>query len=213
MEATLYGRGPGLKRLDVAKADPELELARASTSYRVLASGQVGAIAGLTGTVSIAQPSVKAGEAQSRNDLVHNTSGVDFPALKVLRVVAATADGMEVQRDEQTIALVSGGQRTWPSTTIATSTFKKGNYSVLLLAEVNGQLVALDQKAFEVTTDGSASPNPNPTPQVTAVPTTSPGGLALLALVVALAAGATRKKNHRRANVAAAARSSQEDAQ
>ena len=87
------------------------------------------------------------------------------------------------------------------------------HYSVLLLAEVNGQLVALDQKAFEVTTDGSASPNPNPTPQVTAVPTTSPGGLALLALVVALAAGATRKKNHRRANVAAAARSSQEDAQ
>ena len=213
VEATLYGRGPGLKRLEVAKADPELELARASTSYRVLASGQVGTIAGLTGTVSIAQPSVRAGEAQSRDDLVHNTSGVDFPTLKVLRVVAATADGMEVQRDEQTIALVSGGQRTWPGTPIATGTLKKGNYSVLLLAEVNGQLVALDQKAFEVTTDGSASPNPNPTPQVTAVPTTSPGGLALLALMVALVASATRKKNHGQANVAAAARSSQEDAQ
>ena len=48
---------------------------------------------------------------------------------------------------------------------------------------------------------------------ITAVPTTSPGGLALLAMVMALAAGAARQKNHRRANVAAAARSSQEDAQ
>ncbi len=47
---------------------------------------------------------------------------------------------------------------------------------------------------------------------ITAVPTTSPGGLALLALMVALVAGATRKKNRRR-SPAAAARSSQEDAQ
>lgn len=194
VEATLYGRGPGLKRLEGQKADPELELARASTSYRVLASGQTGAIAGLTGSVSIARDSVKAGEAQSRDDLVHNTSGVDFSSLKVVRVVAATEDGKEVQREEQTIALVSGGQRIWPQTPIGTSALKKGSYSVLLLAEVNGQLVALDQKAFTVTTDGQNLP---PAGQITPVPTTSPGALAMLALALAWAAGAARRKQHR----------------
>ncbi|WP_156303983.1 carboxypeptidase regulatory-like domain-containing protein [Ottowia sp. oral taxon 894] len=48
---------------------------------------------------------------------------------------------------------------------------------------------------------------------ITAVPATSPGGLALLAVMLALAAGAARKRNHRRADVATGQRSSQEDAQ
>ena len=48
---------------------------------------------------------------------------------------------------------------------------------------------------------------------IAAVPTTSPAGLALLAMVLALAAGAARKNTHRRANAGAAARSSEEEPQ
>ncbi|MDO5624508.1 MAG: carboxypeptidase regulatory-like domain-containing protein [Pseudomonadota bacterium] len=211
VEAVLHGRGPGIKQTSARKNHPEVQLARASTAYRVLASGQTGTIAGLSGTVTLAKESLRAGEAQSRDDWLHNTSGVDFPALKVLRVVATAQDGREIQRQEHTIALSVGGRHAWQATPIATAALQRGSYSVLLLAEVNGQLVALDQKAFNITADNAASPGQPG--QIAPVPTTSPATLALLALLLALATGAARKNTHRRANARAAARSTEEDSQ
>ena len=160
------------------------ELARASTTYKVIASGQQGAVAGLNGTVTVRQPSVKAGEGQSRNDTLRNTSSVDFVDLKVVRVVVATSDGKEVQRLEQRVNLPSGGQLPLPQASIDTSALTRGVYSVLLLAEVNGQLTAIDQTSFVVTTDGVPI----------GVPTLSEAALVLLAVAMVFSASLSSRR-------------------
>ena len=204
VDAVLYGRGPGLKNFGV-KADPELKLAQASTTFRVLASGQVGTVEGLAGYVGVAYDSVVAGGAQSRDDLVHNTSSVDYSALKVIRVIAATSDGREVQRSDQVIALRAGEQYTWSHTPVSTKSLLKGMYSALLLAEVNGQLVVLDQTTFTVTTNGAADPPVSYGAHT--IPLASPAALALLSLSVALLGGRTRKRRSSRKFAASHTRS------
>ena len=113
--------------------------------------------------------------------------------------------------------MLAFGQKTPTHGTIAG--FQPNIYGGQVTVEINGSKARGSRRFRSVAAravtvmDGSANPNPGPTPQVTAVPTTSPGGLALLAVMVALAAGAARKRNHRRADAATGQRSSQEDAQ
>lgn len=110
---------------------------------------------GLAGSVAIAAPSVKAGEAQSRDDRVRNTGSTNISQLKVQRVVLNLATNAEVQRLEDTVDLAIGAQKSWLGTPISTAALAKGNYQVLLLAQVQGQLLQLDQKTFVVTEAGT----------------------------------------------------------
>ncbi len=181
-------------------------LAVATARYSVIDGVAPDASIGMDvqGSTSLDASQVAAGQPLIRNDVVTNNGSTPQQGLRVIRVVASE-DGREIHRVEQTVDLAPGETHRWPATTVPTTGLAPGRYFALMMIEVNGQLVLLDQAEFRV--DGVTPPS-----EITAVPTTSAGGLALLALMVAVAAGTARKKTRRRAN-AAAARSSQEDAQ
>jgi len=188
--ALLFGSGDNIKSAPASTGKAYLgnvQLARASVRYRVQPFGSTGA-GDLAGTLTLAQDSIPLGAAQSRSDAVRNTSQTDYPALQIIRVLAAEG-GREIWRDEQTIALPAGAQHTWPPTPIATAALVAGRYDVLLLAEVNGQTRLLAQKAFRIMAQASSSGD-----VIHQVPALPPAALTGLALALMAAAAAARRR-------------------
>ena len=150
VKAELFGL-PQTKSGSVGAKFTPASLATASTTYQVVAGGRTGSVQGLTGSVALAQASLKAGDAQTRDDLVRNTGSTAFSQLKVWRVLVNAADGSELQRHEESLDLPTGTQKTWVATPISTVALLKGTYLALLMAELQGQTVLLDQKSFVIT--------------------------------------------------------------
>lgn len=177
-------------------------LAQAATHYEVVAdAGPPAIVNSLTGTVALARASVKAGEPQARDDMLHNTGSAPMNALKVARVITS-ASGAQQQRQEALIDLPAGGQHQWLQTPVATAALAAGHYTALLVAELGGHPVVLDQKTFEVLATGTPPPGPppgpppSPPPSPRAIPALNGWGMAALAMCLALcgAAGAARRR-------------------
>ena len=81
---------------------------------------------------------------------------------------------------------------------VATVALAAGHYTALLVAELGGHPVVLDQKTFEVLATGTPPPGPppGPPPSPRAIPALNGWGMAALAMCLALcgAAGAARRR-------------------
>ena len=181
VEAVLWG---------AAKASATL--ASASTTYQVVAGSTTASVPGLDGTVGIDKTVIARSDALKRTDFVRNTGGVTLDPLQISRVVVRADTGAEVARVDQTIALIPGGQQSWPDVPVDTTALSDGDYVVLLIAQLGTQQTILDQKVFTVQVGGLNPPQPGGS-TVKPVPADSP--LALIALALAAACcGAARAK-------------------
>lgn len=182
----------GMHAVDAQLLDGRRQVvASASTRYEVVAGNRLPPPAeGLGGSVALARSSLRAGEAQARDDTVHNTGTTDWKGLKVARVIASE-DGRELHRQDTVIDLSPGARHQWPASPVPTAALRPGGHVALLIADIGGSPVVLDQQSFQVVDGAPAQAHP--------IPALGSGALLLLSLLVpgaALAAARARRRGH-----------------
>jgi hypothetical protein len=180
----------GMHTVDAQLLDGRRQaVASATTRYEVVAGNALPPPEqGLGGSVALARSSLRAGEAQSRDDTVHNTGTTDWKGLTVARVIASE-DGRELHRQDTVIDLPSGARRQWPASPVPTTALRPGGHVALLIADIGGSPVVLDQQSFQVVDGPPAQAHP--------IPALGSGALLLLSLLLpgaTLAAARARRR-------------------
>lgn len=124
-------------------------LASADSYYKVVQeSKQI--LRSIVGELTLQKSTLNAGEIQSRNDTVINKVTGDILGLKITRVIISDNDQSESNLLETTINLNAGQKQEWLNTPIDTRAFLEGDYTAMLIAELDGHSVLLDSKSFNV---------------------------------------------------------------
>jgi hypothetical protein len=190
----LRNASPGDYAVDGVLRDGQgVAWARASAAYRVVSSGGLSGLP-LTGETTVAQAELKAGAAQSRDDTVRHTGATAWTGLRIARVLAREADGVEVARQEEVITLAANAEQRWRQDPIATAALTPGVYVAVLLAHIDGNWRALSFASFRVS-DTPGGPGGPGGSSPAAIPTL--GGPALLGLIALLLAAGRRRRSRR----------------
>lgn len=124
-------------------------LASADSYYKVVQdSKQI--LRSIVGELTLQKSTLNAGEIQSRNDTVINKVTGDILGLKITRVIISDNDQSESNLLETMINLNAGQKQEWLNTPIETRAFLEGDYTAMLIAELDGHSVLLDSKSFNV---------------------------------------------------------------
>lgn len=132
-------------------------LARSGALWSALAfdTFAIEPIGRLEGRVKVAVLEVKPGDAQFRDDTVHNAGTAPLVAQRIARVLVRQADSTEILRQEETLDLAPGAEKTWPRLPIATTSLALGTYIVSLVGYIDSQWRTLDSATFRVMEDPS----------------------------------------------------------
>lgn len=105
------------------------------------------------GTVTVAEPEITVGEAQSCTDQVRNLGNFTVPELPVRQTLMRAGVSTPIQSEEQVLTLARLGSSTL-TRSIATPNLEVGDYACVLEARIGGVWTLLD--------DGSFTVNPEP---------------------------------------------------